>query len=67
MFLNKGIYIKRENTSELLIHLNIEELTKFIKTHYDDSGFNEKNLPIDNNISLSSDGIDIILKMYLWG
>lgn len=62
VFLNKGIYIKRENISELVIYLSIEEFTKFIKTHYDDSGFNEKNLPIDNNISLSSDGTELIIK-----
>jgi uncharacterized protein YerC len=45
-----------------LIYLNTGELTKFIKTHYDESYFNEKNLPLDNNVSLSSDDKELIVK-----
>jgi hypothetical protein len=61
-FLHKGIYIVRENISELIIYLDIEELGTFVKARHDPAYFNHKNIKPDSNISISNDGKNLIIR-----
>ncbi|WP_424244252.1 DNA invertase Pin-like site-specific DNA recombinase [Elusimicrobium posterum] len=62
-FLSKGIYLKKESASELILYVNIVELIKYIQRHNNPNYLNDKNNKNDGSITLSSDKKELIIKV----
>lgn len=61
-FLKNALYHKRDNLSELVLYIDIEELKKYIKSHGNPNYFNDKNIKYDGSITLDSEEKLLIIK-----
>jgi DNA invertase Pin-like site-specific DNA recombinase len=60
-FLDKAIYLVKDNVSELIIYINIDEFIKFLRSHSVDDYYNQKVKKAEN-ISISEDKKHIVIK-----
>jgi hypothetical protein len=61
-FVDKAVYLVRDGVSELDIYIDIEEFIKFLRSHSVDSYYNQKVIKDHENISITEDKKQILIK-----
>ncbi|MGB2579442.1 DNA invertase Pin-like site-specific DNA recombinase [Elusimicrobium simillimum] len=62
-FLSKGLYLKKENISELMLHVNISEFIKYTQRNNNPNYLNDISIRNDGGITPSNDKKELIIKV----